>query len=97
MVAIEGRAIPDVITNRCKKREKKPPETRTFCFVFKEVNNQYVFVSRKHAKNPNLVFLQFHFTHNDRKLGQFCLKMMVFGPNRGIFLNWRMALIDEWP
>ena len=41
-----GRAIPDVNTKGCKRRGEKPPETRTFCYVFKEVNNQDVFVSR---------------------------------------------------
>ena len=49
------------------KKKKKIPETRTLCNVFKEVNKQDVFVSIQNAKNPNLVCLQFHFPHNNRK------------------------------
>ena len=36
-------------------QKKKTPKTRTCCYVFKEVNNQDVFVSKKHAKKHNNV------------------------------------------
>ena len=68
MALIDGRVIQDVITNGCKQIRENTPEIRTCCYGFKEVNNQDVFVSRKHDKTPNLVCLPFHFTRREKKI-----------------------------
>ena len=103
MALIERRAIPDVITNTCLKK-KNAWNQNTFN-VFKLVNNQDRSVSRKKAKNTNLVCLQLDFTHNDSTIWQFCLKKIfvaliegfVFKGDQQSGHNWRMAISDGWP
>ena len=57
-MALTGMAIIERMTNGCKP-EEKTPETRTFCNVFKVVNNHDLLIEENTLKIPILVFYNF--------------------------------------